>query len=551
MDMKRFFLYLIVIAALALAGCGSDGNGGMTAMPDPGTDPPASCPDGQTGTPPNCVTPTPPTCLEDPDAANCTGPTQAEIAAATKAARTKETAIATEYAQTSTTADTDAGLGGSATTATGNDEGAYNLAIKRDRDATMVTVTVEGATDAADEKFVQARDLGGGTTMHTRTMDADDDGNVVEEVVIVTTDIEAPKAVEFAKLEVVTVDGTTVTTNTPQALDINVTATGTTNTDAPLASRDTGSELTSTNPAEAAILAQIKSASFAAPVSGSVSTTHSFLPYAADADGDGPGSQPRMPAMVEGTYNGAMGTYTCSGSSTCTATVNAMGMLTALSDGWVFTPATGATSDQQDYDYLSYGFWLKKTTDSDGVITYNEVETFANSFLPPSGSVAAVRGTATYNGGATGVYVKNVTNTVGVIESATSGHFTATATLTATFGQVHQGDNPADDSQPGTIAPNMLNKLTGTIRGYQLSGGEENTWQTVLNGDITQADGTASGTAEGGKPGSANDGSFSATFHGSVVAVEDTVPKPSSVVGEFNSFFTDGSVAGAFGATRN
>ncbi len=29
MDMKRFFLYAIVIAALALAGCGSDGNGGM------------------------------------------------------------------------------------------------------------------------------------------------------------------------------------------------------------------------------------------------------------------------------------------------------------------------------------------------------------------------------------------------------------------------------------------------------------------------------------------------------------------------------------------
>ena len=31
MDMKRFFLYAIVIAALALAGCG--GNGGTTAPP--------------------------------------------------------------------------------------------------------------------------------------------------------------------------------------------------------------------------------------------------------------------------------------------------------------------------------------------------------------------------------------------------------------------------------------------------------------------------------------------------------------------------------------
>ena len=38
MDMKRFFLYAIVIAALALAGCG--GNGGTTAMPPPPPPPP-------------------------------------------------------------------------------------------------------------------------------------------------------------------------------------------------------------------------------------------------------------------------------------------------------------------------------------------------------------------------------------------------------------------------------------------------------------------------------------------------------------------------------
>ena len=36
MDMKRFFLYAIVIAALALAGCGGNGT---TAMPDPDPDP--------------------------------------------------------------------------------------------------------------------------------------------------------------------------------------------------------------------------------------------------------------------------------------------------------------------------------------------------------------------------------------------------------------------------------------------------------------------------------------------------------------------------------
>ena len=41
-------------------------------------------------------------------------------------------------------------------------------------------------------------DFGDGRTMHTRAMDADADGNVVTEVVIVSTDIEAPKATAFA-----------------------------------------------------------------------------------------------------------------------------------------------------------------------------------------------------------------------------------------------------------------------------------------------------------------------------------------------------------------
>ena len=40
--------------------------------------------------------------------------------------------------------------------------------------------------------------------------------------------------------------------------------------------------------------------------------------------------------------------------------------------------------------------------------TYNEVETFAGSSVDPSDDVGAVTGTATYEGGATGVYVKNV-----------------------------------------------------------------------------------------------------------------------------------------------
>ena len=241
------------------------------------------------------------------------------------------------------------------------------------------------------------------------------------------------------------------------------------------------------------------------------------------------------------TYNGAMGTYACVGAGGCTVTVNAMGQLTAFSDGWIFTPAMGATSDQPDYDYLSYGFWLKRTTDKDGVLTYNEVETFANASMDESGALTSVTGTATYNGGATGVYVHSVVNPDGTEASATSGHFRADAELNATFGQV------TEDGE-GTIAQNMLYTLTGTIDNFRLSDHDQGPgWSVALQGDIGTGDGSTSavsGTAKGGM----GDGSFSGNFHGPTGTGNDV--QPSSVVGEFNAGFSNGSVAGAFGATR-
>ena len=45
---------------------------------------------------------------------------------------------------------------------------------------------------------MKAMDFGHGRTMHTRTMDADEDGNVVTEVAIVSTDIDAPTPTAFA-----------------------------------------------------------------------------------------------------------------------------------------------------------------------------------------------------------------------------------------------------------------------------------------------------------------------------------------------------------------
>ena len=167
------------------------------------------------------------------------------------------------------------------------------------------------------------------------------------------------------------------------------------------------------------------------------------------------------------------------------------------------------------------------------MLTYNEVQTFAGSSIPPSGRVDAVTGSATYEGGATGVYVHSVSNSDGTRASATSDHFTADAMLKAYFGGT-------------SIAADMQNTVTGTIDNFELSGEEENAWAVNLEGEIDTDDGTASGDATGG----GTPGTFSATFHGSVEAVDTVVPQPSSVVGEFDANFSNGTVAGGFGARK-
>ena len=130
----------------------------------------------------------------------------------TAAAATKVTAITAEAEQ-----ETEAGIGGSDAPITTDEqmEGEYNLAIKHGE----TSITVEGATVDDDVEFMQAMDFGDGRTMHVRAMEADSDGNVVEEVVIVSTDIDAPKATPFAMVMGQELDVTTDTTNDPQGGD--------------------------------------------------------------------------------------------------------------------------------------------------------------------------------------------------------------------------------------------------------------------------------------------------------------------------------------------
>ena len=141
------------------------------------------------------------------------------------------------------------------------------------------------------------------------------------------------------------------------------------------------------------------------------------------------------------------------------------------------------------------------------------------------------------------MYVKDVHNSDGTLDTATAGHFTAAASLKVNFG----GDS---------VAVVDKNSITGTINNFALSGGEENAWSAALESVMfippkEPLHGIATGTANGG--GAA--GSFNATFYGPTPATEDEADgnatvAPGSVVGEFDANFSNGSVAGAFGATK-
>ena len=506
---KLVAICLATAFSMVMYGCGGGGGSSSPATPPPDDD------DGMTMTPIECDDGYEPNATNDA-CVKTAATLAAEAVAATKAAATKTKAIEAEHMQA-----TDAGLGGSATDGSAVDT--YSITFERDRDGTTVKIADTALAGDDDPKFMQAMDLGGGRTMHTRTMEANSDGDVVEEVVIVRTDIEAPKATAFGMVTdqdlTVRKDGETVVAETAPADSLDLAA------------------LDGTVEADAATLALIMASEF-------TSNTVATLTFG----GDDPSDTDDAAAEVEGTYNGAMGTYTCAGGATdCTVGLNAMGKIVAMSDGWIFTPDAGATSDVPDADYLHYGVWLKKTTDDDGVVTYNEVEAFAGSSVAASGDVSAVRGSATYSGGATGVYVHQVKNPAGNVDSATSGHFTADVALTAYF-----ADTTADDEGgAGQIAPNLLNTISGTINNFMLSGHDEGPgWSVSLEkSDGTTATGIETGITKGG----GDEGSYTATYHGPTTAVApSTIPRhPHSVVGEFNAFFSNGSVAGAFGARKD
>ena len=123
-----------------------------------------------------------------------------------------------------------------------------------------------------------------------------------------------------------------------------------------------------------------------------------------------------------------------------------------------------ATVKDPDEAYAYFGWWLDKPEDN---TVDHMVEVFAGAVGDAGASVtAAIEGTATYKGPAAGKYTTK-TFSAGVQTDAGVGHFTASTTLTAKFG---------DDS----VDAECRNDRRHRSPGFELDDGATPTWSVKL-----------------------------------------------------------------------
>ena len=256
---------------------------------------------------------------------------------------------------------------------------------------------------------------------------------------------------------------------------------------------------------------------------------------------------------VRGTYDGAPGEYRCTG--TCSSTNDGMGSPSELGGTWHFKPDAGAMVAQPDTTYLYYGWWVSK--DEDGMPTaasaFTGVVAADQAAMDAlrSGSGADLTGGATYVGHAAGKFALDYSQNKVLDGTSDGGHFTADATLMATFGSgatagmIGTIDNfmANGESVPwsvalhraGWAADGAISAPADVTETADVDESNGTTWS--IDGTSAPASGTWSGQMYDEMPGNAPDG--------------DGSDVPTTVTGTFYSEFDSvGRMAGAFGADK-
>ena len=145
-------------------------------------------------------------------------------------------------------------------------------------------------------------------------------------------------------------------------------------------------------------------------------------------------------AEFTGMFNGAPGTYTCV--SMCSLSTNMNGALVEVGGEWRFAPDDNEfLVPVEDSDYVHFGYWMHESeANGDPIIMVGAIAD--GTAESPINTVQELEGRATYEGSATGVYVKRRVTPDGEVDNRRGGQFTADAMLTATFGG---GSVPAND----------------------------------------------------------------------------------------------------------
>ena len=559
MDMKRFFLYAIVIAALALAGCGGNGGGGTGDM---GME---MCPTGQVGTPPDCMAPPPETNPVDlagllmgfgltaadvgdheiaaemsMDVGNATFSCPAGMAC------TVTVAMADDGTITATSTGGQATASPSAAAMMAYDEKkkadaaaalAKGMGIAMALQASAGPVPGANAATADSVPVAVTRSTTGDAEIKLFT---DDGSATVAFADANDITMSAPPAITgwMGQTQSRTDEGTTdmvtvytdIKSATPQKLEYS---NGGGEDDVAIPTPGLGARIVLNDDAE----------------------TYNGDDGTADDE------------SVTGTLNGIAGTFTCTTGECTVAFATATPgtsiadntVATLTGDGWTFeSDGNVETQATQDDDYMYFGYWLQDEGDNDFAFNtfFGGNAAFALAADLIDNTAAAFTMTeskAVFTGSAAGKYVEKTLEVVGgeATPVAIAGdYFTADATLTAYFGQ--SPDVPS----------NMHNSIRGTISNFENSQGDDVNFRINLNAiAIDTGDGTFTGGTVAGVHGSGSDitqtiagadgGEWEGQFFGPAGETDDVATTlPTGVAGDFQAHFNDAHVVGAFGATR-
>ena len=533
MDMKRFFLYSIVIAALALAGCGGNGGSGTPPVPPvPPVPPPMPCDAGYSMVDGACVKDTPPQASMNPMAVLVGG-----ILAPSDVKRPAETPTGTYNNKRPGKGDNEGisivNRAGESTTIGGFDNpSSIQVGVEDEDNAgdklNFVEMTTATPPKPRANQFTMVE--GSETTVGKFT------GRVHEVVRDATS--SAPKTTD--RLSVFDNEGSAAS----ETYDTYYGAVARPGVGASGRNADTGILTLAADP----------------------KVTKPEL-YSASWFPTEPGVSKEIAADVtkvedrkfDGMFNGINGSYSCDAGAVCMVTTDKDKKIAVVSGNWKFTPASGfdgATYKipgvDSDADYLAFGYWLR-TTEEEGEDPKYSIGTFATGAQPYSLVMAqrqALTGSATYKGSAAGMYGKKTLAPNGDITNLATGEFTAAAELTAYFGQPLSPNN--------TIPPSSLYSVNGTVTDFRGSDGNLiDTWSV----DLRKAGFGASGTdnvqtapdgvtdANSFFGATTGGGDWQGRFFGPEEDANAAV-MPSGVAGEFTSHLPNGHVIGAFGATK-